>query len=92
MKRSSKCMEREVAMGDGLRIHFWFESGLACLTTGLAVVTVVHRTWIESAFGIDPDQGSGAAEWLIVLVAVAVAVTAASLARREWRHRRISTV
>jgi hypothetical protein len=77
-------------MSDGIRVRFWFESSLACLTTLLAVVTVVHRTWIESVFGIDPDQGSGAAEWLIVLAALAIAVSAAYFARQEWRHRQTS--
>jgi hypothetical protein len=79
-------------MNERVRLRFWLESGLACLSTVLAVVTVIHRAWIESVFGIDPDQGSGAAEWLIVVAALAIAVTAAFIARQEWRGRQASAV
>jgi len=74
-------------MHDRVRIRFWLESGLALLGTVLALVTIVYKTWIESVFGVDPDQSSGAAEWLIVVACLALAVTAAILARQEWRRR-----
>jgi hypothetical protein len=32
--------------------------------------------WIEAWFGINPDSGDGSAEWLIVLVGVAVVIAA----------------
>lgn len=83
-------VEREESMSERVRMRFWFESGLAALSAVLALVTVIHRTWVESIFGIDPDQGSGAAEWLIVLVALAIAVALGLAARQEWRRQAVA--
>jgi hypothetical protein len=52
----------------------------------LAAVTMVSHTWIEKIFGVDPDHGSGAVEWLIVGGAGTAAVVMAILARAEWRR------
>ncbi len=51
----------------------------------LAVVTLVWHDWIELVFGVDPDHGSGAVEWLIVALAAAVALAFGVMARAEWR-------
>jgi hypothetical protein len=75
-------------MTDRVGLRFWTETGLALLSSILALATIVHRDWIETVFGVDPDQHSGAVEWLIVLVALGIAVTAATMARREWLRRR----
>jgi hypothetical protein len=68
-----------------------FTSALAVLNGLLAVVTVVWRDWIELVFGVDPDGGSGAAEWLIVLVLGIISVVSALAARSEWRQLAAST-
>jgi len=76
-------------MNADARWRFWFETGLATLSGLLAIVTIVRKDWIETVFGVDPDQHSGSLEWLIVVVALAIAVASASLARREWTRRRL---
>ena len=52
---------------------------------------VVWKDWIEIVFGVDPDQGSGALEWAVVVVLAIGAVTGAALARSEWKRVRTST-
>jgi hypothetical protein len=59
---------------------------LAVLATGLAVLTLCRREWIEAVTGLDPDAHSGTAEWLIVAGLLLVAATSAVLARREYRR------
>jgi hypothetical protein len=52
----------------------------------LGLLTIVWHDWIESVFGVDPDHGSGSAEWIAVVVLLAIGATAGAPARREWRH------
>ena len=68
------------------RIRFWIEVALAVITAGLAILTLVTREWIELFFGVDPDAGSGALEWAIV-IALAVATVAFSLMARAELKR-----
>jgi hypothetical protein len=68
-----------------VRRRFWIESLLAGLSAILSVVTLVWHDWIEIVFGVDPDHGSGALEWLIVALAAGTAVAFAAIARAEWR-------
>lgn len=74
-----------------LRNRFWVESVAAGLCTFLFVVTFVWHDWLELVFGIDPDGGSGAVEWLIVRVTAALALTCSLLARVEWRRAHAAT-
>jgi len=72
--------------GLGLRRRFWFEAASFSAGMVLLGLTVAWPDWIELAFGVDPDGGSGLLEWLIVLVSLIVMVVAATVARREWRR------
>jgi hypothetical protein len=72
-------------------IRFGIEVALAVLTAGLAILTLISREWIELLFGLDPDNGSGALEWAIV-VALVVASVALALTARWDRKRHIAAV
>ena len=69
-----------------VRFRFWLETIMATMTSILFVITIVSRNWIEIVFGVDPDRGSGAFEWLIVGVLFIVTVALFALARNEWRR------
>jgi tetrahydromethanopterin S-methyltransferase subunit E len=68
----------------GLRFWFYAESILGTLTGILFIVTLFSRDWIETIFHIDPDQGQGWVEWLIVVALALVTVGLGALARAEW--------
>jgi hypothetical protein len=67
-------------------IRFWIEAALALLTTGLFVLALVSREWIELLFGVEPDGGDGSLEWAIVAVLAVATVVLAWLARAEWQR------
>ncbi len=73
-------------MSGRLSWRFWLETVMGVASGALAVLTIIWSDWIELVFNIDPDQHNGSAEWLIVAIAVAVALASALLARREWRR------
>jgi len=73
-----------------VRARFWLEAILAALTTGLFVLTLVSRDWIERIFHVEPDEGSGMLEWLIVAVLLVVSIALIAAARTEWRRARTS--
>ena len=75
-------------MRNALRQRFWLETGMAIVTSILFVITLLQRDWIETIFGIDPDSGSGALEWLIVGALLLVTITLFILASYEWRRAR----
>jgi hypothetical protein len=66
------------------------ENGLAIVAGALAVMTAVWPDWIEAVFAIDPDASSGALEWAITVLAAAMALTAAWLARVEWVRSKLA--
>jgi hypothetical protein len=72
-------------MRKALRGRFWLETGLAIVTGILFVVTLVWHNWAEIIFNIDPDQGSGLFEWVVVGVLLVVTIVLIVLARFEWR-------
>jgi hypothetical protein len=45
----------------------------------------VWNEWIEIVFRVDPDEGNGAAEYLVCFVLLAVAAGSWWLARTQWR-------
>lgn len=66
-----------------VRARFWVECGLAVLSGAMTVVTAISAEWIELVFGIDPDGGSGALEWGLVVALAGVTLAFSLLARRE---------
>ena len=77
-------------MRKALRGRFWLETGMAIMTTILLVITLVWQSWIEIIFNVDPDQGSGLLEWLIVGALLVVTIALFVLARYEWRKAKIA--
>lgn len=73
-----------------VRARFYVEAGLAVLTTSLGVLTILWTEWIEALTDLEPDAGSGSAEWLVVAALFLVAATSAVLARREYRRARLA--
>jgi hypothetical protein len=74
-----------------LRRRFWVEVSLATATGALALLTAVWRDWIEVVLRIDPDGGSGAVEWLVVVALTAVCGTLVLGARLELRRAKPAT-
>ena len=72
-------------------VRFWVESGLAVITAALFVLTLVSQEWIEEIFGVDPDEGSGALEWGIVVALAVPTLALTLLARAEWKRRTAPT-
>ena len=75
-------------MRKALRLRFWLETGLAIVTGILFVITLIQRNWIEVAFGVDPDNGNGTLEWLIVAALLIATIALFTLASYEWRKAR----
>lgn len=69
-----------------VRWFFWLETGIASLTGVFCVMALLWRDWAEVLLRIDPDQGSGAFEWMVVGALLLVTLGVCALARREW-HR-----
>ena len=69
-----------------MRTRVWVEGVLAAATGVLAIVTLINAEWIEWLTGTDPDGGSGALEWGLVLILAAGSIAAGLLARRDYRR------
>jgi len=52
------------------------------------LATIAVPDWIERVTGLEPDGGSGALEWVIVIVLAGCGACFFVLARREWRRMR----
>jgi hypothetical protein len=64
------------------------ELWLFIVNSVVLVVTLVVPDWIEVAFHVDPDGGSGSLEWLIVGFTATMTVLAGlSVARTRRRLR-----
>ena len=73
------------------KLRFYLEALLAVLSTGLFILTLISRDWIEVLFHVEPDEGNGTLEWLIVVVLFVVSAALIYLARRDWRRAQGST-
>jgi hypothetical protein len=74
-----------------VRLRFWMALILGGLSAALALLTLITREWIEIIFGFDPDGGSGALEWAIVIGLAVLAIVSLGYARIEWRRTRSAT-
>jgi hypothetical protein len=74
-----------------MRLRFWFEVALAVGTWFLLALTLAAPDWIEVVFGVDPDAGSGALEWLIVAAMALSSVALTLVARAELRSSHASS-
>jgi len=70
--------------GHRFTVPVWLELLSACLTGALGMVTLVAHNWIEVVFKSDPDHGSGALEWVIVVFLFVTTTTLALHARSRW--------
>jgi hypothetical protein len=71
-----------------LRLRLRIEQVLAGISAALCLLSLVYPEWIEAFTGLEPDAGSGEAEWLVAVAFLAVAVVSGLLARRD--HRRLA--
>jgi hypothetical protein len=71
-----------------VRLRLMVEVSAAVASMAAFALTLIRRDWIEVLSGVNPDHHSGAMEWLILGVFLAVGVIAATLGRAEWRHMR----
>jgi hypothetical protein len=53
----------------------------------MAALTAIYPPWLEFSAGVDPDGGSGATEWTIVL---GLGVCASVLGITSLRHYRLA--
>ncbi len=67
------------------RLRFSLELVLSVVSGLLLLATLVDRRWIEF-LGFDPDHGSSGAERAMAVGSFVLAVTAALLAKREFRR------
>jgi hypothetical protein len=51
----------------------------------LGILTIFWHDWIETLTGWDPDNHSGAVEWIVVVGLLVIAVALGLAARRHWR-------
>jgi hypothetical protein len=69
-----------------IRWRFRVEAAMFVVAVVLLVLTLISRGWIEEIFGVEPDGGSGALEWVIVAGFAVGACASSLLAGLEWRR------
>ena len=67
------------------RLRMRIEVVLAILFALFAVMTIMDPDWIEQFLELDPDGGSGEAEWGITVAFGVASLVASLLAGRDWR-------
>jgi hypothetical protein len=73
-------------MTHNLRTRFWFESALGLASLAALVLTLISKSWIETLTGLDPDAGSGAAEWAVAVALTALTIMAVGMAGVELKR------
>jgi hypothetical protein len=71
-----------------MRKRLGIEVALAAISLAIFVATLAWPEWIEMVFGVDPDQGDGSIEWLIMAVTAGLALVSILFARSDWRRLR----
>jgi hypothetical protein len=66
------------------RVLFWIELSAGIVGAIASLVTIFIPDWIELMMHVDPDEGSGSLEWVIVAGLFALSAIASVLARRTW--------
>ena len=69
-----------------LPARFWAEVVSAVVCAVALVATLIDREWIEAVFGVEPDGGSGALEWGLVVALACITVGLSLAGRRTWRR------
>jgi hypothetical protein len=69
-----------------LRVRFWIELGLSAASAVSLFLTIVWKEWIEMLTGLDPDNHSGSAEWMLAGLCALAMILFAVLSRYEWRR------
>jgi hypothetical protein len=69
-----------------VRRRFWLEAGLGVAAVALLLLTAAIPDWIEVIFGVEPDEGNGSFERVLVAALAACAISFSMAARREWRR------
>ncbi len=70
---------------------FWLQMSLTSIIGILFVITLIWRNWVELIFNIDPDQGNGSLEWMIVSSLLVVTLVLFALASYQWRRARLTS-
>ncbi|MDM0043061.1 hypothetical protein QTH91_01070 [Variovorax dokdonensis] len=76
----------ELTTDSRMPVRIKAEGLLSAICAALAVLTWFVPDWIERWFEVSPDQGSGEAEWGIVLAFAIAALVTGWMARRDWRR------
>lgn len=71
-----------------LRVRLTLEAACGLVSLALCLLTLINREWIEALTGLEPDAGSGALEWGIVLGFAVAAIACGALAVRDRRRLR----
>jgi hypothetical protein len=71
-----------------LRVRLTIEAACGLVSLALCLLTLLNREWIEALTGFEPDAGSGALEWGIVIAFAAAAIACGALALRDRRRLR----
>ena len=74
-----------------LKVRLTIETLLGLASLVLAILTAINGEWIEELTGFEPDAGSGALEWAIVIAFALAAITLGALAVRDGRRLRQAT-
>jgi hypothetical protein len=73
-------------------VRFRIEAVITILLAAVAIITLIWPDWIEITLGADPDGGSGATEWGVVIMLGIAALIVGLLARHDYRRATLTRV